>query len=134
MTLPRYWLSRAIIAALSLFMGLTALLDQRTLVHAVLAGGDPMGQAVLMLLCAVAALALVDVLVNDLLPPRIVFRLARRARPLVYMALSVGNLMVGAMLARHVGFGWLHAQVMMVVVVAVGLAISDPFIQHRGKP
>lgn len=130
--LPRYWLSRALIAFLSLSAVLVSMREFETYTHKVLIAPDPViGSVCMIIMGVIAVLALLDVLINDLSPEAWRLRFARQHRHVVYMSLAIGNAMVAAIIFKNSGPNWLLLQPLMIVAVATWLAFCDALNRYK---
>lgn len=127
----RFWLARLLTAATSLCVTLVALFEPASLTHHLLMEQTPVGVWCVVALTALAALALADVVINDLLPDNCTWRAVRRRRYLVYMALAMGNLSLSLVLQQRIGWTWLHLQLWVTCSAACALAFFDTL--HRQK-
>lgn len=121
---------RAYVAVRALLVVMNMLIDPHTLTRKAVDSTGPVGWFAVSALGAVALVALIDVLVNDLFPERFSLPSFFKRRHLVYMALSLG-LMSMCMVAFRGGavaavtYFWVDA------CFACGVAIADLFARHH---
>lgn len=129
---PRYWLTRLYCALSVATSAINTFAEPRSLTAQVIAETGPVGLYWMLALAALAALAVVDVIVNDLLPDGYDLRPVYRRRHLLYVALAV--LMFGMASATYSTVGW--TTVLLVwwldAGVAMTIAFVDLFARHRG--
>lgn len=129
--MPRYWLVRLYVALSVLCTVLIICTEPNSLVHQVVAATGVHGWACVIALGVLASLALVDVVVNDLLPAHINVPLARRWRHLVYMLLAMGLVSITGVIAAGVGMTPLLLTFWLDAGVATAIAFFDLFSRHR---
>lgn len=94
-------------------------------------GGGPIGQWVMAAALACCLVAIADVIVNDLMPDRFCFRIARAYRHLGFMGISLALGAMGVLIVFEFGYSpslflfWLNS------AIAVLVAFLDVFARHR---
>lgn len=118
----KYWLSRAYAAAFTMSVAAAGLFESEKLAQ---------GYLLLALMLLVSLVALVDVLVNDILPKDVTLACARAARPLIYMSLAICNMVVGIVTVKSDGFTISQSMFWVTVCVCTALAFQDVYEKHR---
>ena len=132
-TLPRYWMTRLYVALSTLTSILVSWFEPTTLTHRLISQSGEQGWAMVGLLAIVCLLAILDVVVNDLLPTRFAFAAAKRYRHLIYIALSMGIVCMSYVFIVGEG-GWFRPLVLPFWVdasFAAFVAFLDLFQRHR---
>ncbi len=129
--LPRYWLTR-LYCALSAATNVITSIEPRSLTAQVVSATGGAGDYWLAALGAVALVAVLDVIVNDLMPEGYSLGRTRRYRHLTYMALAV--LLCGLASATYTTVGWTTLLITWWVdaAMATTIAFVDLFARHRG--
>lgn len=129
---PRYWMTRLYIASSILVSCIITWSEPLSLSHRAVSRGAPWGWAWMAFLATLALLALADVIVNDLMPPRFDMPTVLRLRGLLLMALALGLVSQSIVISKYVngfssamGYYWLNA------AFAVTTAFLDTFYRHR---
>lgn len=132
-TLPRYWITRLYVALSSLTSIAVIAWEPEALTHRLITQSGPPGWWLVGFLAVVAAVGIVDVVVNDMLPDRFHLRCAKRSRHLIYVALSMGLMCLTYVFIAG-GGGWWRALAMpfwIDAVFAALVAFLDLFQRHR---
>ncbi len=132
-TMPRYWLVRLYVALSVLANVLIICTEPQALAHRVVAMSGSSGWLCVGALGLLACLALVDVVVNDLLPAHINLPFARRWRHLVYMLLALGLVSITGVIVSAVGMTTLLLAFWLDAAVSVAIAFFDLFSRHRSR-
>ena len=90
------------------------------------------GWYVLAAVACLACWALVDILVNDVLPDRFILRSAMRNRHYVYLGLSGGLLSIAYVYASD-GWSMVILRPVFDATIASTIAIFDLFLRHRWR-
>lgn len=136
-TLPRYWITRLYVALATLAAIVATWLEPDALSHRLISNTGDQGWALVWILALVSIAAVVDVVVNDLLPERFHLRATMRRRHLIYIALAVGifcmsyAFLVGAAGADGAWFRPLVLPYWLNGAVAAAVAFLDLFQRHR---
>jgi CHASE2 domain-containing sensor protein len=133
-TLPRYWITRLYVALCTLVSIAVTWLEPESIAHRLVDATGGQGWPLIAMLAGVACLAIVDVLVNDLLPLRFTFLRAKRHRHLIYAALSMGIFSLSYVILVGAG-GWrpLVLPYWLNGGVAAAVAFLDLFQRHRAR-
>ena len=130
---PRYWITRLYVALSTLVSAVIIVFEDEALVHKIVWHSGPTGMWCVVALALVALVAAADVVVNDLLPDRFVFEVAKRNRHLVYMALSMGLMSLCFVMTQSKGeWSQVTLRYQLDALVAATLAVLDLFSRHRG--
>lgn len=127
--LPAYWLARLYVAMSVLYITLLSVYDTGTMAYRLV--GNSGGTVPMLVLAGVALMALADVVINDLLPRRFRFAFACHYRHLIYMAMALGLVSTGFIVAKEHGLATLHARLSIDAAVATAVAFFDLFARHR---
>lgn len=129
--LPRYWMDRLYCACAILATLLITWAEPASLLHRAIARSGPEGWWCVGALCVLAALAGLDVVVNDMLPPRFSLPGTERFRHVLFLALGMGLLSVTYVLAEAVGFSPVLLLLPVHAAFTVAIAFFDLFHRHR---
>jgi hypothetical protein len=130
--LPRYWLSRLVIALEVLFLiVIVSWFEDASLTARAIDQTGRYGWALIAALFASCAVALVDVLVNDIMPVRFMLPTALELRSLGFMAMAILLAMIGVLVAFAHGFTPLLFAYWLNAALAAGIAFFDLFARHR---
>ena len=130
-TLPAFWLTRLYLASSVLIFSCIGTFDTASIVHRSILGSGPEGFWCLVALGGLSFFSLLDVVINDLMPPCFYLRFIERNRHLVYMGLSVGITSTAYVIAVHSGLVSIHARLALESFIAAALAFLDLFYRHR---
>lgn len=100
MSASRKWMARVFVSLNVAFACLLAFTQVQDAIRAILERAGTPGYVALSGLLGLSALALADVLVNDVLPERFVLRLALKYRHTIYMLMSLGCLSIAFVLVK----------------------------------
>lgn len=129
--LPQFWFGRLYIALHVGVIALVACFGDGTLMHKVVLASGPEGFWCILALAAVSAVAVADVVINDLLPARYALTAVKRHRHYVYIALAIGLTSLAFVIAKQVGLSTLHSSVALGVGGAAWIAFLDLYARHR---
>lgn len=129
----RYWMTRLYLAVNVLFIALIGIFDPASLAHHVIRASGTEGVWAMYLLAGIAALALADCLVNDMLPPQFVMGGSFKRRHLIYMAMAIGLVGVSYVTAKHTGPTSAHLFFLMQAGFATFVAFFDLYARHSNK-
>lgn len=125
MTPVRKWLARVLVAV-TLILSLTvAVQETGSLMHLTIDRAGFAGRVAVAALVFVGVLALVDVVVNDIMPKQYVLQCARRWRHTVYMLMSLGCLSLIFVIIKSHGPSAVLVQYGIVAFAALFIAIFD---------
>jgi hypothetical protein len=131
LNLPRYWLGRLYVI-LSVLTNVTIInFEHLSLGHTVLTRTGPSGWVLLHIIGALALLGLADVVINDILPQRIVLPFAIRWRHLIYMALSVALASLMFVITAIYGNSAVNFVLGLDMAMAASIGVLAPFARHR---
>jgi len=121
----RKWLARLFVGMTLLVSTLVVFSEPDSLLHRTIDRAGVLGQVATGSLIFVTVLSLLDVLINDLLPPKYVLRCAIRYRHTIYMLMSLGCLSMIFVIVRSHGpySGLLHFA--LVAWAALLIAVLD---------
>lgn len=132
-SLPPYWLSRFIIACWAGSNVLLSLTRPDSLTALALADSGPMGAVALGLLGSMCGIAIIDCLVNDLMPDR--YTLATIShRHLGFMAIAIVLVLIAGVIAKHDGASLLLLAYLLPAAFAVIVTFLDLFARRRKCP
>lgn len=129
--LPRFWLTRLHTALACCALALVAAFGNGTMLYASVVASGEAGLWCMLALASLSAVALVDVLVNDLLPESVSIGFAKKHRHFIFMALSIGTASLGAIIQIQVGLNAMHALVYLHATAAAAVAFFDLFARHE---
>lgn len=129
--LPPFWFARLYIAAHIGVIALVACFGSETLLQRVIAASGEAGFWCVLVLAVLSGLAVLDVLINDLLPDRFKLCKVKRYRHFLYIALALGVVSLGFVIARQVGVSTLHASILLAAAGATWLAFLDLYARHH---
>lgn len=129
--LPRYWLERLSCSAAILATLLISWQEPDSLLHRVIDRSGPEGWWCVCALCALCGLGILDVVVNDFLPPRFTLQRAKDWRHLIFLAMGMGLVSVTYVMAEAEGWRPLLLLFPIHAVIAVAVAFFDMFQRHR---
>lgn len=126
-------LARTSVASVVLMLSTIILLEPASLLAAIVLSGGPLGRPAMWLLAGIALTACVDVIINDMLPPRFTMEWARHRRHLLYLAMA---LLLTALAAVVAYFG-IYSPLLWVflaayAVLSAAVAYLDLFSRVRG--
>ena len=100
MNANRKWMARVFISLNVAFACLLAFTHVQDAIHTIMERAGTLGYVALTALLSLSALALADVLVNDLLPDRFILRIGLKYRHTIYMLMSLGCLSIAFVLVK----------------------------------
>lgn len=126
-------LARTSIASVILMLSGMILTEPASLLSIVVRGSGTLGRPAMWALALIALIACVDVIINDMLPPRFTMDWARRRRHLIYLAMA---LLLTA-LAAVVAYFSIYSPMLWVflatyAVLSAAVAYLDLFSRVRG--
>lgn len=128
---PRYWHSRFMLVCLVGSMLIVTAWEPHSLVHQVISRAGQRGWFWVGLLMVLLAVAMVDLLVNDILPDRFDLYWLRRWRFIGYMALASGLLSICTVIWQaHGGIG-VALLYFWPALFAAHIAITDLYHWHH---
>ena len=101
MSIDRKWMARVFVSFNVLVACLLAFTDFQETISVVMDRAGLPGQFALAVLLSISALAIADVIVNDVLPSRFVLRIGLKYRHTIYMLMSLGCLSIVFVLVKH---------------------------------
>ena len=129
---PLYWLSRLIVPLEVLFIVVgVSWFEPLSLTARALNASGPLAWALLVVLGAFCAAAILDVVINDLMPPRFALRYAMRWRHLSFMGISLILGMISVLIVVAQGFTVLLFAYWLNAIFAAGLTFLDAFTRLR---
>lgn len=132
MNQPRYWLSRLILSCWAFSIGLTTSLDAHSVAGPALRDTSVLGWVFPPILLTLSCIAIVDCLVNDVLPTR--FRLlTKHYRHLGFPAMGIVLCVMCAVVAVRLGMRPLLTNYFLPCLFAFALTFLDIF-QRRSAP
>lgn len=129
--MPRYWLVRLYVAMALISNSLVAWLEPASLTAQALRA-SPAGWIDVALLFALGLVMVVDIAINDYLPPQISMPVAREARHWIYMAASLGTFGLTYAILKDRGYTALLLSYWVDGAFAAAVAALDLFARHRG--
>lgn len=129
--LPNYWSIRLYLSLSVLILALTTIFDPARLAYRIIAASGAAGFWCILGLACLSLCAVIDVVVNDLLPDHCCLHCTERYRHLVYMGLALGLMSTAFVIAQHVGLASLHAELVLESSIAAALAFIDLYQRHR---
>lgn len=121
----RKWLARVVVAVTLLISVALAIQEPGSLMHMTIDRAGFPGRLAICALVFVAVLALVDVVINDIMPKQYVLKCARRWRHTVYMLMSLGCLSLIFVIIKSHGPSAVLVQYGIVAFAALFIAIFD---------
>lgn len=126
-----YWFGRLNVALCIGVLATVAAFGTGTMLHwAVLMSGAAGFWCVLVLAC-LACLAVLDVIINDLLPECFTLKIVKRNRHLIYMALGIGTASLGFVIQQTSGLNAMHGLIFLNSFSAVSVAFLDLYARHK---
>lgn len=125
MRASRKWLARTIVALDLLVSCAIVFTEPASLLHSIVTKAGPTGKFALAALALVALAALIDVLVNDMLPQKYVLQCAIRHRHLIYMLISLGCLSMVFVIIKVYGPTVILLHYLLVAGAATIIALFD---------
>lgn len=125
MTPVRKWLARVVVAVTLLLSVILAIQETGSLMHLTIDRSGLTGRIAVAALVFIGVLALVDVVVNDIMPKQYVLKCARRWRHTVYMLMSLGCLSLIFVIVKSHGPSAALVQYGVVAFAALFIAIFD---------
>ncbi|CAN5857208.1 hypothetical protein BH11PSE13_BH11PSE13_12060 [soil metagenome] len=132
-TLPRYWITRLYVALSTVMSIIVSWLEPGALTHRLIDRSGEQGWVMVGLLAVVCGFAIVDVVVNELLPEKFKLPTAKKHRHLIYMALAMGIFCMSYVFIVGEG-GWFRPLVLPFWLdgfVAAAVAFLDLYQRHR---
>ena len=123
--LPRQVLVRLLLPVLTLLIVGLSLFEPRSLNFALAAGGGHEALASLIVLAGLSVLALADVVINDVMPPRFELSLLPLQRRRVFAGMGCLFAMYSFILVRQSDSAWLAAQYSCYAVGCLSVAWRD---------
>lgn len=121
----RKWFARLIVASNLLIACAMIFADEWSTMYRTLVNAGPTGIAAISALIAVGMMALVDVVVNDIMPARYVIQFVKSYRHTIYMLMSLGCLSVIFVIVKLYGPSLVLLHYVFVAVVAIFIAVFD---------
>ena len=126
-------LARVELAGMVLLLQVVVAYTPGSVVHKAIAASGPLAWVPMWALAALAAVALLDVLVNDLLPHRFELPTALEHWELIYVGLGIGSASIAFLVGKSTDAGAAPAIYVFLAAVSGVLAIAD-LIQRKGTP
>jgi len=134
MTTGRRWLARLIVG-LDLLVWCTILLfEPLSVTSKILDRAGPSGHLAFVGMIALGVIAIIDVIVNDLMPSRFIFGKAIRHRHFVYMLMCLGCLSTAFVIIKSLGFSvvLLHYGLIALAALLIALLdVRDRIVEHH---
>lgn len=129
----RKWLARLIVASDLLVWCVILITEPTSLVNRTINQAGMSGQIAVFGLILIGCMAVVDVIVNDLMPPHFLLRCAIRHRHTVYMLICLGCLSMVFVTVKSYGFSvvLLHYGFLAVAALAIALLDIRDRLQHQ---
>ncbi len=128
---PRFWHARLqLVVTVGSVLAVTWL-EPEALVHQIISRAGANGWFWVGLLVVLLGVALVDIVINDMMPTRIDLAVARRRRYVVYMALCGGLLSLCFVIAASEGATSVLLVYFLPACFAAHIAVTDLFHRHR---
>jgi hypothetical protein len=132
-TIARYWLSRSFVAAMTLALMVGTYFEPAALTHQLFDAAGAKGWAVAAVLSVICALALAEVVFNDLLPPAWTVPALKSRRHCLYLGIAFGNAICAFLFVYETG-GWYRGVILpylVIVLFSAAVAYLDLFQRHR---
>ena len=130
---PQYWFGRLNVAlCIGALAMISAVADGTLLNNSVIASG-PAGVWCVLSLALLACFAVIDVVINDLMPERFRLGYIKRKRHLIYMALGIGMASLGFIIAQVNGASAVHVLIFINAFSAVAVAFLDLNSRHKAS-
>lgn len=100
MSASRKWMARVFVSLNVAFACLLAFSQVQDVIRVILDRAGAPGYVAMGLLLGLSALALADVLINDVLPDRFILRIGLKYRHTIYMLMSLGCLSIAFVLVK----------------------------------
>lgn len=128
---PRYWLGRMILSCWVLSNTLITMFRPESLSAQRFLDAGPFGAFVLLLLLLLTSIAVLDGVVNDLMPTRFAFRQGVAYRHIGFMAIAICLTLEASVIALRDGVTVLLVAYFLPASFAVVLTFFDLFARHR---
>jgi hypothetical protein len=128
---PRYWHTRALLVSIVLVSIYITWQEPESLAHLVIQRSGTAGWPCVVGLAGMALAALLDIIVNDLLPESISLPAFFRQRHLVYMALAVGLACIDVVIVQSEG--WTELLVFYALLASFSAHIAATDLFHRKR-
>lgn len=126
-----YWFSRLFLAGSVVISGLISLFSTRSINHQLLAESGWMGFAGSWCMVVIAAIIVLDVIVNDIMPARFHLVSTKRHRAMLFMGLALGEASLLFISVKGGDVDPLHLRYLWQIVGSVFLAWLDMFARCR---
>lgn len=127
----RYWLSRTYLALSTLVITSLGCFEPNTMFYMLIQQSGDAGWYCVFALACLAIIALVDVVINDLMPDCFCFPFVRDNRHLIYMLLSLGLMSTAMVVFKRSGLSVVDARLILDSIIAATIAFSDLFYRHK---
>lgn len=128
------WLARLLVAGNAILACLLILQEPSSLLHQTIERAGLTGQIAVSALVGIGLLAVVDVLINDLLPARYELQCALKYRHTVYMLIALGCLSLIFVIVKSHGPSSSLIHYGMVALASMILAVYDLRDRYLGNP
>lgn len=128
------WLARLLVAGNAILACLLILQEPSSLLHQTVDRAGLTGHIAVSALVALGFVAVIDVIVNDLLPPNFELRCALRYRHTVYMLIALGCLSLMFVIVKEHGPSTSLVHYGMVALASMLLAVYDLRDRYLGNP
>lgn len=129
--LPKFWFARLYVTLHIGVIALVACFGEDTLLYKTVKESGDAGFWCVLALAAVSFLGVLDVIINDLMPDRFKLSKVLRFRHILLMAMALGLMSLGSVIAKQAGISTLHASIFLAVGGACWLAFLDLYARHR---
>ena len=130
--LPAYWLTRLYVACSAFSTCCATLWEPAALTHRLISASGRPGWLLMVVMASLAACAIFDVVVNDLMPDRFKIGWAKQSRHLIYITLSMCSMLLTYVFVA--GAGWWRPLMLPFLIDAffgATVAFLDLFQRHR---
>jgi len=123
---------RLFLFALVFLTTVTAALDTTDYTYHMLHSSDVAVYMILSTLTVLGVLGLADVIVNDILPEKYSFHVAKHQRQLIWMLIGI-TLMTFAYMILRSGYGWAASWYIIIALRCVSVAFLDMHYAIKGR-
>lgn len=131
MRLTDYWMARLIACMYVLITYVIAFFDPATRVSELVTASGHAGWWVMGAVAALAGCGLLDVLINDFLPPALQLQSVYTRRHLLFLGIALGSTAISGVIATSEGWSLVLIKFWLDAAICSALAFLEMFPRHR---